>query len=185
MRRASRERAVTAEDLLELGDDGQRHELVAGLLLTEPPASYRHGRISARIFGLLRDFVEARGLGDVVSVDTGFLLTRSPDTVRAPDVAFVSRERAGQAGDQGFFPGPPDLAVEVLSPTDRPGEVHAKVADYLAAGTRIVWTVDPVAVRVAVHRSLLNPRVLERTHRLEGEDVLPGFDVAVADLFEI
>src|SRR5207247_2417345 len=106
----------------------------------------------------------------VVSADTGFLLARDPDTVRAPDVAFISHLRAREVGDvPSYFPGPPDLAVEVLSPSDRSGEVHGKVADYLAAGARLVWVVDPRTKRVLVHRSLLSPRILEGSDLLDGE----------------
>src|SRR5437867_10435812 len=111
---------VTAEELFELPDDGQRHELVVGQVLSEPPAGYRHGDAAGLMVHLLRSFVRGRGLGRVVTCDTGFVLARSPDTVRAPDVAFVSAERERKTGKvTGFFPGPPDLAVEVLSPSDR------------------------------------------------------------------
>jgi Uma2 family endonuclease len=95
-------------------------------------------------------------------------------------------ERFLAVGDvTNHFPGPPDLAVEVLSPHNRPGDVHAKVADFLVAGTRLVWTVDPSAARVSVYRTLLSPRILASDDLLEGGDVLPGFSVRVADLFSI
>lgn len=185
MNHAAQDRLLTAEDLIKLPDDDQKHELIQGNLTSEPPASYRHGLVAAQIYALLRDFALAHTLGKVVSFETGFLLARAPDTIREPDVAFVSEARLKAAGAiDGFFPGPPDLAVEVLSPSDRPGEIHAKVADYLAAGTHLVWIVDPERRRVTVHRSLLSPRILGASDRLEGEDVLPGFAIAVTDLLE-
>ena len=175
---------VTADQLLELPDDGRRRELVAGVVISEPPASFGHGGVAAEVFRRLIEFVRRENLGRVVSTETGFLLARDPDTVRAPDVAFVahsSMERAGQI--EGFFPGAPDLAVEVLSPTERPADVHAKVGDYLAAGTRLVWIIDPTRRQMRVHRSLLRPSILDETAMLDGEEVLPGFRVRVASLF--
>lgn len=184
MAQAAQRRLLTAEDLLELPDDNLRHELVAGRLVSEPPAFYGHGRIAARFFRFLSAFVRERSLGDVVSTETGFILARSPDTLRAPDVAFVSNERLQAAGEiRGFFPGPPDLTVEVLSTDDRPGEVRAKVADYLAAGARLVWVVDPAQHTVTVYPSLLSPSILQETDTLEGGSLLPGFAAPVADFF--
>ena len=177
-------RLLTADELLELPDDDRRHELVAGFVVSEPPASFRHGDIAAELFRPLIEFVRREDLGRVVSTETGFLLARDPDTVRSPDVAFVSSariERAGAFG--GFFSGPPDLAVEVLSPSERPADVHAKIGDYLAAGCRLVWVVDASGRQVRVHRSLLRPSILDETDTLEGDDVLPGFSVRVARLF--
>jgi Uma2 family endonuclease len=175
---------MTAGELLGLPDDHRRHELVAGFMVSEPPASFRHGDIAAQLFRRLIEFVLTEDRGRVVSTDTGFLLARNPDTVRAPDVAFVSSATIERAGVfRGFFPGPPDLAVEVLSPSERPADVHAKIGDYLAAGCRVVWVVDPSRRQVRVHRSLLQPLILEETDTLEGDDVLPGFSVRVAGLF--
>jgi Uma2 family endonuclease len=176
---------LTAEDLLGLPNDGLRHEIVTGYLLSEPPASFDHGMVAANLHRALLLFVEARGLGSILSADTGFLLARSPDTVRAPDVAFLSKGRIqASAGVTGFFPGAPDLAVEVLSPSDRPDRAHGKVADYLAAGARMVWIVDPARKSVIVHGSLLSPRVLGPSDTLEGGDLLPGFTIPVAALFD-
>src|SRR2546428_6252840 len=121
MARAAEERLMTAEDLLNIPEDNLRHELVTGHLLSEPPAFFDHGTVAANMHSALSRFVGERRIGRVVSADTGFLLARSPDTLRAPDVAFVSTERIRRAGEvKGFFPGAPDLAVEVLSRSDRP-----------------------------------------------------------------
>ncbi len=175
---------MRADELLALADDDRRHELVAGLQVTEPPASFRHGDIAAEVFTRLSEFVRQRDLGRVVSTETGFLLASNPDTVRAPDVAFVSRSKIERAGEvHGYCPGPPDLAVEVLSPSERPADVHAKIGDYLAAGCRVVWVIDPSNRQVRVHRSLLQPTILDETATLKGDDVLPGFNVRVGRLF--
>src|SRR5262245_55290210 len=139
MTSAAETRRMTAEELYRLPDDGMKHELVCGQLLSEPPAGWDHGVRISRLHLILGAFVRERGLGSVALNDTGFILARGPDTVRGPDVAFVCAERVrGLSGTRDYFPGAPDLAVEVLSPGDRPGEVHGKVADYLTAGVRIV-----------------------------------------------
>jgi Uma2 family endonuclease len=178
-------RLLTIEDLYSLPDDGLAHELQAGVLISEPLPGFRHGRIAMRIAALLDRHVHAAGLGVVLSNDTGFVLARSPDTVRGPDVCFVRRGRYEDLEDPAkAFPGPPDLAVEVLSPNSTAAGIHAKVADYLAAGTRLVWVLDPETETVAVYGALLRPRILGSEDRLEGEDVVPGFGVTVAGIFE-
>ena len=135
----------------------------------------------------MRRHVRQRKLGVVLVGDAGFGLARDPDTLRGPDVAFVSRDRVPSEDEQvRVFEGPPDLAVEVLSPSNTPESVRAKVADYLAAGTRLVWLVDadPERETVTIYRSLLAPRTLSRDDDLDGADVLPGFRVALAKLFD-
>jgi len=176
---------LKAEDLLHLPDDGQRYELVEGWLLSEPPPSHLHGLVQVRVGSLLAGCARSTGAGAVYS-GSGFLLARDPDTVRAPDVAFVRRDRVRSVGRTGtYFPDAPDLAVEIRSPGDRPGEIRAKVADYLGAGARLVWVIDPQAERVTVYRSRLRPRILMRDGTLDGGDVLPGFSVAMLELFDI
>ena len=180
---AAGDRRLTEDDLDELADDSYRHELTAGLLLREPPPGFRHGRVQLRLAELLAAFVRAEGLGEVVP-DVGFVLAKNPDTVRQPDLAFVASSRLAMITDDARrFPGPPDLAIEVLSPSDRPAEVHAKVADYLAAGTRAVWLLDPRTRSVTVYRALLEPKRLESVCVLDGEDVLPGFSILVGAMF--
>ncbi len=177
-------RPITLAELCALPDDERRYELQGGYLVSEPPPGFRHGSVAARLCALLDEWVRSRKLGAVTS-DVGFVLAREPDTVRAPDVSFVSRKRVEAVEDLTKpFPGAPDLAVEVVSPGQPPGELHAKVADYLAAGTRLVWVVDPAAERIMAYRTLLAPRVLEREHTLEGEEVVPGFAVDVRRVFE-
>lgn len=176
---------LTIADLDAMPDDGSKHELQAGVLVSEPLPGFRHGRVAVRLAGLLDAHVRRRRLGAVVA-DAGFVLARHPDTVRGPDVAFVSHERVESVADPArAFEGPPDLAVEVLSPSNTPAAVHAKVADYLASGARLVWVVDAERETVTVYSgTLLAPRQLSRDDRLDGEDVVPGFRVAVSVLFE-
>jgi Uma2 family endonuclease len=176
---------MTIDEFYALPDDGFKHELQAGLLVSEPAPGARHGYTAVRVCMLLAAYVEARSLGVVLGNDSGFVLSRSPDTVRGPDVAFVRRERLGPGRlPVGPFPGAPDLAVEVLSPSNMPTAVRAKVAEYLAAGTKLVWVVDPAERVVMVYREGLAPRVLDERVQLDGEEVVPGFAVAVSELFE-
>ena len=176
---------MTVEDLYEMPDDGYSYELQGGLLIAEPLPGWRHGWVMAAIGEILRAHVRKHKLGVVGTGDPGFVLARNPDTVRGPDVAFVSRERFDPSGGHAkAFPGAPDLAVEVLSPSNTPAAMHAKVADYLAAGTRLVWVVDPDAQSVTVYASLLSPRTLGRDEWLGGDDVIAGFRSRVGDFFE-
>ena len=177
-------RLLTEEDLANVPGDGFRHELQAGLLLAEPRPFPLHAQVQARIIELLAGFVRSHGLGQVLG-DGGFLLASNPDTVRGPDVSFVTRDRWSAVTDRGrFFRGAPDLAVEILSPSNRPGEIHAKVADYLAAGARLVWIVDPKRRTVTIHETLLAPCRVGPEGFVDGGDVLPGFAIPVASIFE-
>ena len=181
-----RDKDLTVEDLYAMPDDEFSYELQAGMLVSEPRPGFRHGRIMAMLTEMLGTHVRRHRLGVVLAGDPGFMLARKPDTVRGPDVAFVSRERFESSGDTvKAFTGAPDLAVEVLSPSDRPAAVHAKVADYLAAGTRCVWVVDPEARSVTVYASLLWPVRLGDNDMLEGDDVVFGFRVRVGDIFDV
>lgn len=174
---------MTEDDLYSLPDDGTRHELQAGLLLAEPVPMHPHGRVQVRLFTILSTFVERHGVGEVFGA-MGFVLARDPDTVRAPDVSFISRERLDSLGDgTRFTSGVPDLAIEIVSPSNHPGEIHGKVADYLAAGAHLVWVVDPRARIVTVYRTLLAPRRLGEEATLDGGDVIPGFAILVAKVF--
>jgi len=172
---------TTADELLRATGVG-RCELVRGELRRMIPPSYEHGRIANRIGYRLTLHVESKGLGTVVAAETGFLIARRPDTVRAPDAAFVRAERAAGPA-RGYYPGAPDLAVEVLSPDDRPGEVRAKVEEWLQAGAGAVWVVDPESRTVVVHERLRDPVVLRDTDLLRGGDVVPLFTLPVRDVF--
>jgi Uma2 family endonuclease len=152
---------VTADELLHMSFPDKRVELVRGILVVREPPGYRHGELAARITKILIDYADAEGAGRVLVGDPGFKLAANPDTVRGPDVAFVRRERLPTPSPLGFADFPPDLAVEILSPGDRPGEVLAKVGDWLNAGTRLVWVIDP-ARRGAPSQVSSSPPVPER-----------------------
>ena len=177
-------KAFTAEDLLRMPDDGYRYELIHGELRKMAPAGQEHGRIAAILTSSLLQYVTLDRLGIVYAAETGFKLASNPDHVRAPDVAFVRQERIDQIGNiQGYWPGAPDLAVEVVSPSDAYADVEDKVLDWLMAGARMVIVVNPKKRAVTVYRSLTEIKVLTEDGRLDGEDVVPGWRMAVKDLF--
>lgn len=173
---------LTAEDLERLNLPNKRTELVRGALIVREPAGFKHGVVAARLAAMLFNHVEAHRLGIVLAAETGFTLFRAPDTVRAPDVAFISNERIPKDSPRGFAELAPDLVVEVLSPGDGAGEVAEKIDDWLSAGCPLVWVVDPARRSGRVHRA--NGAVLPLTDAdaFDGEDVVPGFSCPVADL---
>ncbi|MBU4273661.1 MAG: Uma2 family endonuclease [Planctomycetes bacterium] len=176
------ENIMTAVELLQTPGLG-RCELVHGELIQMTPAGFEHGRIAAEIGGVLRDFVKARALGVVTGAETGFHIGHDPDTVRAPDAAFIRQERVPPTPVRGFFPAAPDLAVEIISPGDRAGEVLAKAKDWLGAGCGAVWVLDPETKTVTVYRGLDRIVVLDPDDTLTGDDVLPGFSLPVGEIF--
>ena len=147
------------------------------------PAGANHGRIASRLHRRIAEHVEDHQLGEVFAAETGFFLSRNPDTVRAPDVAFVTKNRLHLVPPRGYFPGPPDLAVEVLSPDDSASEVLAKVEDWLSAGTKEVWIADPLRNTIAIHRQDQAMRVFSVDERLTSESLLPGFRMALSEVF--
>ena len=177
-------RMTTAEELMTIPDDGYRYELVRGELRQMPLAGGEHGRIAADIVGSLVTHVKANNLGKVYTAEPGFWIERDPDHVRAPDVAFVRRERVESIGrTTGYWPEAPDLAVEVISPNDRYTEVDEKVADWLAVGTRMVVVVNPRNRSVKAHRSPTDAVTLTIEDTLDGGDVVPGWQMPIADIF--
>ncbi len=174
---------VSAEQLLKTPDLG-RCELVRGELIMMTPAGFEHGSIVAKMTAPLGGFVKKHQLGRVTGVGTGFLIGHDPDTVRAPDVAFVRAGRIPAEPVRGFFPGAPDLAVEVLSPDDRASRVLDKVHQWLEAGCGIVWVVDPEKQTVTVHEGPNRTATLRTADELSGADLLPGFRFPVAKIFE-
>jgi Uma2 family endonuclease len=174
---------VTAEDLLRLARGESRYELVEGRLVRVSPVGPLHARTVVRLAALLERHVRERRLGELFT-ELGFELASDPDTVRAPDLAFIRRERIPAPLPRGFWIGPPDLAVEVLSPDDRPHEIAAKTAEYLARGVELVLVVDPDTRRVSVHASGEPAVELNPADRLALDRVLPGFACAVSDLFD-
>lgn len=175
---------VTAEEFERIPDDDHHYELVRGRVVRVSPPGSRHAVLATRISLLLALHVEAHALGAVMT-PAGFKLESDPDTVREPDVAFVRRERIPPDGvPDGFWPGPPDLAVEIRSPGDRNSKIREKVSEYLAVGVRLVWVVDSKAQTVTVHRQDAVPQVLGLNDVLYAGDVVPGFSCAVRRIFE-
>ncbi|HEX8391642.1 MAG TPA: Uma2 family endonuclease [Longimicrobium sp.] len=174
---------MTADEFMAMPNDGTRRELVYGELREMTPPGLEHSDIVGNILDELRPYVRARKLGKAVP-ETSYRLHSDPDTVRLPDASFIRSERVRQIGrTRGFWPGPPDLAVEVVSPTDRARDVLDKVGEYLDAGTRMVVVVDPARLTVAVHRSRTEVTVLTENDVLEGGDVVPGWRLPVRDIF--
>jgi len=181
---ATTEHLTTAGQLLEAPGLG-RCELVRGEIVMMSPAGSRHGSVVARLTGRLVGFVDEHPLGTVFGAETGFQICCNPDTVRAPDVGFVRAERVEGELPGGFFPGAPDLAVEVLSPGDRASEVLAKVQDWLGAGCAGVWVVDPHTRSISVYHADGSVAILRERDVLDGGDLLPGFLLPVAEVFAV
>ena len=175
---------MTADELLAMPDDGFCYELVEGELIRMPPPGFVHGVRTIKLTTPLDNHVSAHRLGVVCAAEAGFLLAQNPDTVRAPDIAFVRRERIEKAGEvKGYWVGAPDLAVEVTSPGDTIREVEYKAAQWLEAGARMVWVVSPKLRTVTVDRSLTDIVVLTEKDTLDGGEVVPGFQIRVAEIF--
>lgn len=182
---ASAPTTLDAAGLLSLPNDGFRYELVEGVVRMLSPAGGRHGRVAHTLALLVGMHVRREQLGAVYAAETGFLLARNPDTVRAPDVAFVRQERATRIDDDtGFVTVVPDLVGEVVSPRDSFSEVEGKVFSWLAAGTRLVIVVDPMTRTVHAYRQADRAVVLREGESLDASDVLPGLTLDVADLFQ-
>ncbi|HET7091162.1 MAG TPA: Uma2 family endonuclease [Anaerolineae bacterium] len=175
---------LKAEDLLNMPEDGYRYELVEGELVRMTPTGGQHGTVAGRLHTFLGHFVLTNQLGEVLAAETGYKLASDPDTVRAPDVSFIAKGRlpAGQA-PEGYLPFAPDLAVEVVSPSDTSQDVQAKVSEYLSAGTRLVWVMYPKTRNVVEYRPGGEARVLSEEDFLDGGDVVPGFRCRIRDLF--
>jgi Uma2 family endonuclease len=175
---------LTADEFFRLysGKDGY-YELVRGEVIELAPPNWEHGEVALSIGSALRIFVRQRGLGTVV-VESGYRLESQPDTVRGPDVSFVSRDRVPAGGPvRTFFPGVPDLAVEVVSPSDTAAEIEAKVHDYLRTGVRRVWVAYPNTRRVAVHFPDGSARWYSEDEAIEDPDLLLGFSLSLREIF--
>lgn len=177
------DKRVTLEHLYDLPDDGNRYELRRGYLVPERAPGGRHGRIELVLGALLLAHARTHDCG-VAMTNVGFILARDPDTVRVPDIAFVRQAAYDAVGDDSrLLPLAPDLAVEVLSPSNREKEISEKIADYLDAGTRLVWVVDPARRQVTTVNAANQRTVLSISDQLSGAPVLPDFAVCVAEIF--
>lgn len=177
---------VTDEDLLRMPRDGQKYERVDGQVRVSP-GGVRHSAVTLRLAARLLAFVSARKLGHVLESSPGFRWPgrnpERPDNVRSPDVSFIAAGRfPDEREPEGFAALAPDLAVEVVSPSDRHGDVLEKVGEYLDAGTRLVWVINPERRTAAAYRSDTDVRVISESDVLEGEDVVPGFACPLKDV---
>ena len=183
---ATRPMTMTADDLLAMPDDGFRYELVRGELRKYPFADHIHGMQALSIGASLWLHAKANRLGATCAAGTGFEL--ASDHVRAPDAAFVRKERAdalmGSESEDRFFPGPPDLAVEVIAHDDLYLDVEEKIADWLSAGTRAVIATNPLSRTVEIRRSPTDIVVLNEGDILEVQDIIPGWRMPVSEIFE-
>lgn len=176
---------MTAEELLSLPDDEKRYELVEGELREIAPAGARHGDATAALTVLLGQYVRANRLGRVLAAETGFRISRDPDTVRAPDVSFVSRKRVPSDGPpEGYWELAPDLAVEVVSPNDTAAEVQSKVQMWLEVGVRLVWVVYPGTRSVVAYKSLRDISTFTAGDAISGDEIVPGFECKVSGIFD-
>jgi Uma2 family endonuclease len=174
---------VTAEEFEKLPGYDHRYELVEGRIILMSQVSFAHGRTVARLCALLHGYLRGGNLGVVVT-EVGFTLKSNPDTVRAPDVAFIRQERLPATDPRGFWKGPPDLAIEVLSPDDRPGEIRAKVDEYLSHGVALVVVLDPDETTATLFRPSTPPLALGADEMLDLSDVVAGFRCTVREIFE-
>ena len=174
---------MTADELADLPDSPFRHELVKGELLTMPLPFKQHGEVSANLMFALAQYVKANKFG-VVYARSGFKLESDPDTVLGPDVAFVRRERVGTISKK-YRQDAPDLAVEVISPSQRPQAIRRKTELCLQLGARAVWNVNPQTRTVSVHRDNGEVTHFSGSDVLTDDDVLPGFRISLTEIFSV
>ena len=172
---------MTAEELLKLPDDSMCHELIKGELLTMPPPGDEHGAVTMNLTLPLANHVKANNLGVLRAAETGFKLESNPDTVLAPDIAFIARDRVGDRV-LGYRAGAPDLAVEVMSQWDSRPKATRKAALWLELGARSVWVVNPRQRTVEVWRTNSERKLFHETDELV-DDTVPGFRVKVSEIF--
>ncbi len=175
------DKRLTADEFEALYMD-EPYELIEGKLIEVSPTAASRGSITSRVTTQLRLFVDAHRLGEVYGAETGFML--SPITVRAPDAAFIGNAKLALIKDADrFLPFAPDLAVAVVSPNDRATQIQKKIELFLTAGTPLIWIVYADMPRVIVYRPDQAPKTVLYGDVLDGDDVLPGLHIAVADLF--
>ncbi len=174
---------ITADALWQMGSIAEKYELVKGDLVEMTPPGGVHGQLAVRLVVLLQNFVYANKLGEIL-VESGYILATNPDTVRGPDISFLSTEKIPSAGiPTGYIKGVPDLVVEIVSPSDTASIMQAKVEDYLTYGTQLVWVIYPRRKTVMIHHPDGTAHTLHQDDTLSGEGVLPGFSCFVNDIF--
>lgn len=177
-------RLITAAEFWQMPDHGGRNELIEGELHPMSPTGSHHGKVALKVGARLLRYVESQKLGEVLAAETGFRLTADPDTVLAPDASFVCAARISPEGlSAGYFDGAPDLAAEVLSPSDSWQTIERKAKLYLAHGTRLVWILNPQTLSITVFRPGPRTEYLKHGDTITGDDVLPGFACPVAEFF--
>ena len=173
---------MSLEEYEQLPDDGYRHELSNGMLVREPPPGARHGRVVTNVLRILDAYVRQHALGSVF-VETGYLLSRQPATVRGADISFIATHRLPAELPVGFLSIPPDLAIEVLSPSNTASEIERKVLEYLDAGAAMVWVIDPETRSARSYRGV-EALLIREDGALTGDAVLPGFVMQLNDVFD-
>jgi len=176
----------TEQELQSLPDDGFNHEVVDGELVMSPKNNFEHEGICGRLFAAMHDFNQKNRCGVLRGSSAGYWMTNR--NCRAPDISFIPKERLTKLDfspkARQFFPGAPDLAIEVLSPSNTRAEMDERLRDFFSSGTRIAWIIDPATQRVEVCYSMTNRRFIGPDGELDGEGLLPGFRYAIADLFK-
>jgi Uma2 family endonuclease len=175
---------ITGEELARI-PDLPSCELISGVIVTMSPTGDDHGAYELNVGAEVRDYVKSKQLGKVRVGKVGMYVQRNPDTIRAADVVFISNERYAQKTKSTFLEIAPDLVAEIMSPNDSFSEVKQKLRDYFSIGVRLVWVLDPAAQLVYAYRSPDDVRTFGLADELPGDDVLPGFSVKVATLFEL
>jgi len=175
---------MTLEEAKQINPDEQPGELVRGVFVPMSRPTVRHGFVTAKVVFVLMRYLEQNPIGQVVCNDAGFVLEQQPDTLRGPDVGVILKERIPAEGlPDDWWEGAPDLAVEIVSRTQTAHDLARKALEYLQAGTKMVWVVDPESKTVAVYTPPNHIRVLREDETLDGGEVLPNFQIRVGDLF--
>jgi Uma2 family endonuclease len=179
----TQQKLLTAEEFFLLPDpgDGSQQELVRGEVITMPPPGGLHGVTCSKVDRKIGAFIDAGPGGTLACNDTGFVTEREPDSVRGPDIAYWTRERLGEV-PVSYIETPPDMLVEVLSPSNTTRQIRSKLIEYFARGVRLVWVVAPEDRTLTIYRTPDEGRVLHETATVTGDDVLPGFTCRVSEL---
>ncbi len=178
------EKLYTVDEFWEVFGETKHLELAKGVPVEMSPTGEAHGIVSMWLGFLILSHVERNGLGAVTAAETGYILSSDPATVRAPDVGFIAKARLMGPSSERYFPGAPDLAVEVISPNDKAAAIHDKVIDYLRAGTQLVWVVYPDSKTVMVYRPAADAHLYTANETLDGGNVLPGLSLPVTEIFK-